>query len=256
MYLSQPVPMSGATTGHLSLITGLWRVRTIHSYTKSRSKNDGNYDFRVEPYSPITSVLMARLSGTIGPVMPIQIEPDSDWPEKKDQYIADIQTWIANGAPDIMGNVREPAYPAPDMVGAGASYLDEWMQRSGGTGPLIMPLSASDIRLYFAFEHDILDPTELQYNKIAFSDNPNDNTGAAELPLEILSTPRLERGFYGLTVEYTHYIDINPLTQFDTEQEQWYFRVYVQDDENPVTEIPTDNGIYYIKSYMSFRWEE
>ena len=69
-------------------------------------KNDGNYSFRVEPYNAQGSILMARLRNMVTPSMPIQIEPDSDWPQKKDQYINNIQTWINNGAPDIMGNVR------------------------------------------------------------------------------------------------------------------------------------------------------
>jgi hypothetical protein len=111
------------------------------------------------------------------------------------------------------------------------------------------------VRLYFAFRHDDLPPQELQYNRIAFSIYPNE-TGAQEIPLQILASPRYERGFYGELVAYTHYIDINPATDFDHEEDQWFFRVYVQDDQNPVTEIPTDNGIYYIKNYMSFRWAE
>ncbi|HLF64798.1 MAG TPA: hypothetical protein VI603_13635 [Saprospiraceae bacterium] len=219
-------------------------------------KNDGNYTYRVEPFKPQASVILARLNNLLTPAMPIQIEPDSDWPEKKDIYIGNIQNWISNGAPDIMGNIRLINYPAPVLLGAGASQADLWMSRDGGTGPLIMPVDASDIRFYFAFRHDVLMPEELQYNRIAFSTNPNAFDGSEEQELHILASPRIERGFYAEFVSYTHYIDINPMTEFDPEQEQWYFRVYVQDDQNPVTEIPTDNGIFYIKSYMSFRWAE
>lgn len=219
-------------------------------------KNNGNYAYRVEPFNPQGSVIMARLNNIIGPAMPIQIEPDSDWPEKKNAYISNIQTWISNGAPDIMGNVRQINYPAPALIGAGAAESDIWMTREGGTGPILMPGSATSVRLYFAFRHDELMPEDLQYNRIVFSANPNETGGAAERDLQILATPRVERGFYGNFVDYTHYIDINPSVEFDPGQAQWYFRVYVQDDQNPVTEIPTDNGIFYIKSYMSFRWAE
>lgn len=219
-------------------------------------KNDGNYSFRVEPYKPQTSVLLARLRNQLTPAMPIQIEPDSDWPEKKAQYISNIETWINNGAPDIMGNVRQVAYPAPVLLGAGASEADQWMARGGETGPLVMPPAASSVRLYFAFRHDILMPQDLQYNRISFSANANSFGSAEQKTLQILASPRYERGFYGDVVAYTHYIDIDPAAEFDAGQEQWYFRVYVQDDQNPVTEIPTDNGIFYIKSYMSFRWAE
>ena len=219
-------------------------------------KNDGNYTYRVHPYNPHKSVILARLKNLITPAMPIQIEPDSDWPQKKDEYISNIQTWIMNGAPDIMGNVRQINYPAPVLLGAGASEGGNWMMRNGGTGPLIMPKDAPSVRLYFAFSHDVLMPQELLYNKIAFTDNANAVDSSTQLSLQLLPAARYERGFYGSVVAYTHYIDINPSTDFDQQQAQWFFRVYVQDDQNPVTEIPTDNGIFYIKSYMSFRWEE
>lgn len=219
-------------------------------------KNDGNYTFRVEPYKPERSVILARLNNLLTPAMPIQIEPDSDWPAKKNEYINNIRTWISNGAPDIMGNVRQVNHPAPVLLGAGASIADQWMTRSGGTGPLLMPPDATDVRLYFAFRHDELMPQELEYNQIIFSANAEDVSGQPEQALQILATPRLERGFYGDIVAYTHYIDIHPQPDFDFNQQQWFFRVYVQDDQNPVTEIPTDNGIYYIKRYMSFRWAE
>jgi len=62
----------------------------------------------------------------------------------------------------------------------------------------------------------------------------------------------VQRGFYGEDVIYTHRVSINPNIDLNPIEDLWYFRVFVQDDVNPVTEIPTDNGIYYIKNYMSF----
>jgi hypothetical protein len=219
-------------------------------------KNDGNYTYRVEPYKPQTSVLMARLKDQLTPAMPFQIEPDSDWPQKKVEYISAIEAWINKGAPDIMGNTRQITYPAPVLLGAAAMHNGTWLPRTGITGPIQMPTDASMARLYFAFRHQYITPLEFQYNRIAFTSNADNVTGQVQQQLQILSTPVYERGFYGDIVAYTHYIDLQPSTAFDQQQQQWYFRVYVQDDQNPVTEIPTDNGIYYIKRYMSFRWAE
>ena len=219
-------------------------------------KNDGNYNFRVEPYSPQTSVLMARLNNLLTPAMPIQVEPDSDWPAKKAQYISNIQTWISNGAPDISGNIRQFNSPVPELIGAGATENDIWMSRSDFTGPIRMPEIASNVRLYFAFHHDNMMPADFQYNRIAFSGDANGFDTVVDFPLQILGAPRIERGFYGDLVPYSHYIDINPALDFDPKEAQWFFRVYVQDDQNPIMEIPNDNGIYYIKDYMSFRWAE
>jgi hypothetical protein len=76
------------------------------------------------------------------------------------------------------------------------------------------------------------------------------------MSLDVMPVSRSERGFYGKLVDYTHRVVFNPQIDLDPTAGQWYFRVYVQDDQNDVTEIPTDNGIYYVKSYMSYVWQE
>ena len=58
---------------------------------------------RVVPGNPDQSMLMYRLTQFLpnsSGIMPLQVEPDSDWNEKKDEYINNIRTWILNGAPD------------------------------------------------------------------------------------------------------------------------------------------------------------
>ena len=219
-------------------------------------KNDGSYSYRVHPFQTDSSVIMARLNDWLSPRMPIQIEPDSDWPEQKETYIENIRTWIEKGAPDITGQVRTRQYPAPTLLGAGAGINGNWVRRFGGTGPLAMPDTTSEAYLYFAFDHDRLPSDRLTYNRVAFSSNPNDFDSVAVRSLEILTNPIIQRGFYGQHVSYTHRVTIEPVADFDTNIEQWYFRVYVKDDQNPITEIPTNEGIYYVKSYMSFRWGE
>ena len=220
-------------------------------------KNDGSYSYRVDPGKPQTSVLLGRLENRLTPPMPIQIEPDSDWPAKQGEYIENIRTWIINGAPDITGVVRTQPYPKPILLGAGVDVSGQWLSRAGGSGPIQMPRDTTDVSLYFSFRHDILPSEDLMYNKVAFSTNPNlfDST-AIVMDLEILPVSRSERGFYGQLVDYTHRVIFNPQLDLDATHGQWYFRVYVQDDRNDVTEIPTDNGIYYIKSYMSYVWQE
>ena len=218
-------------------------------------KNNGDYDYRVLPGDPDGSVIMARLNNIIGPEMPIQIEPDSDWPAKGTEYISNIRNWINSGAPDVAGNIPMENHPAPILLGAGATLMDDWLDRGGGTGPIQVPSQDEELFFYFSFEHDEMNSEELNYNKIAFSSNPNDFSTADLWDLEIMASPRYERGFYGEIERYTHRIKIDPMTDLDPAYTQWYFRVYVQDNVNPITEIPTDNGIYYIKSYMSFKWQ-
>jgi hypothetical protein len=72
-------------------------------------KNDpqGTFSYRVVPGNVAASQLVARLEydidGTSG-VMPLAVEPDSDWPVKRQEYIQHLKDWIAAGAPDPSGN--------------------------------------------------------------------------------------------------------------------------------------------------------
>ena len=215
-------------------------------------KNNGNYDYRVEPFKPDQSVIMARLNNIIGPQMPFTLEPDSDWPAKSSEYIQNIRTWIQNGAKDLSGNSPSELYPAPILLGAGAIVSSNWMQRNGGSGSIRVPENATEVELYFSFNHDFIDSEDLTYNKIAFSENPNNFDSTEMYSMEILPIPLVEEGFYGEDVMYTHKVTINPNGDLDPDVILWFFRVYVQDDMNPVTEIPTNDGIYYVKNYMSF----
>jgi hypothetical protein len=42
--------------------------------------------------------------------------------------------------------------------------------------------------------------------------------------------------------------------QFDTLVEQWFFRINASIDNYPSTTIPNEEGIFYLKNYMSFVW--
>jgi len=66
-------------------------------------KNDavGTFSFRVVPGSVSESQLINRLTvdidGNSG-IMPLSLEPDSDYPENKDLYLDWVRRWINEGA--------------------------------------------------------------------------------------------------------------------------------------------------------------
>lgn len=218
---------------------------------QSPIKNDGNFDYRVHPGNAEQSVIMARLDGRITPWMPFQIEPDSDWGEKSERYIAQIRQWINNGAPDISGTMPSIAKPAPRMLGVAAQSENVWIGRDGTTGPMILEEHHDEVALYFSFGHDSENPETFTHNKITFSENPNDFSDPIQLDLEIIDTPVFTRGFHGNVVPYTHRVLLQPKSLFPGTN-QIYFRASIKDSQNPITEIPTDDGVFYIKSYMSF----
>jgi len=72
-------------------------------------KNDpqNSFEVRVLPGDAAASQLVTRLEKDIDDnsgIMPLIIEPDSDWPEKREEYIQNIKDWIAAGAKDALGN--------------------------------------------------------------------------------------------------------------------------------------------------------
>ena len=66
-------------------------------------KNDpaNSFTFRVVPGDVDASQLVARLTydidGNSG-IMPLALEPDSDYTAKKEEYIQNVKDWIAGGA--------------------------------------------------------------------------------------------------------------------------------------------------------------
>ena len=66
-------------------------------------KNDaaGSYEFRVVPGDTASSQLLARMTRDIdgnSGVMPLALEPDSDYPDNRATYLAWVRRWILEGA--------------------------------------------------------------------------------------------------------------------------------------------------------------
>jgi hypothetical protein len=213
-------------------------------------KNDGTFPFRVTPGQPNQSVIMARLNGTITPLMPFAVEPDSDWPAKKDDYINRIRTWIQNGARDISGASPGSNFIAPRIAGAAASQGGNWLTRTNANGPIRLQTTDTEIELFFAFSHDTADPLQFGHNKIAFATEINEFPSTVEFDLQKLSTPFNYIGYHGVQVRYTHKITINPESLLSN-KDKLFFRTYVSEGSNPVIEIPNEYGIFYLKTYMS-----
>lgn len=74
---------------------------TLVDHPIIKNNPQGAYEVRVKPGNVSQSVLVARLTmdidGNSG-VMPLAVDPDSDWEEKKEMYIQNVKDWIQNGA--------------------------------------------------------------------------------------------------------------------------------------------------------------
>lgn len=219
-------------------------------------KNNGSYQYRVEPYNVQGSVIIGRLEDAISPPMPIQIEPDSDWPEKSAEYIGHIKAWIGNGAPDITGQLPQIDVIPPKAIGL--VFIDhtngDTIRRADQSGPLQLPDSATDVSIYVAFESDTINPMTFTHNVLKISSDITNFDQAMELSLEVLPTPELYLDYSKQMVPYTHRVRINPSTTFNSGASQYFFRTYVEYNGEGITETPNQNAIFFIKNYMSFVW--
>ncbi len=218
-------------------------------------KNDGNFTYRVDPGSASTSVIMARLNNLISPPMPIQLEPESDWFEKGDDYIDDIKTWIENGALDVMGEAPTLSADKIKARGVFAMQKDSIYRRNNNDAPLRLPPDSSQQSyLYFSLEHPTLPASAFSVQEIAFSAGADDFEGRELKDLEYIPTSFEYYGYQGVPVEYHFRVQIHP-EDFEPEQ-RYFFRLYVKDDQNPLQELPGDQALYHIKNYFSIEWIE
>lgn len=237
-----------------------------HPIIKNNNQND--YEYRVLPNNADQSVLYARLLSDLNgislfddnsQVMPltadIAYDPDQvhEWHIDKEIHIENIKKWINNGALDAAGN--NPILPnnKPEMQGVAAfiSGTNTLLPRDGTRGTILIPNGTNSIDIWFSIIDDNLDPTELTYNKIKFCDNLFDFDQEQEINLIVNNTPILEVGYYvSQTVEYYHKItyDISSLNSGD----ERFFKIYVQDDVNEITEIPNNGSSYQIIRHFTF----
>lgn len=103
-----------------------------------KNNQAGAFQFRVLPGNANASVLHERvvrdIDGISG-IMPLSVDPSSDWPAKKTEYIAAIVAWINAGAHDMFGNPPT----------------------NGPVNPRIGGWQKSDNRLLLAFQNVVAD---------------------------------------------------------------------------------------------------
>lgn len=214
-------------------------------------KNDGSLTYRVDPGSPNTSAILNRMSGTIQPPMPIEIEPDGDWLEKEEEYMENVRNWIENGALDLAGNSPEPDVVKPSLVGAVAMFDGEVLGREDGYGSIRVPDSVDVFELYLSFD-TLNNPEFFTNNELAFGNgNVDEFQEVISIEMEVMPWPIFQFGLYGILTQFTHRVEID-LNGLQLLEDSYYMRARVQDGTQPITEIPANDGLYFIKEYMSF----
>lgn len=144
------------------------------------------FDFRVAPGDPAASWLMQRLTEDVpntSGMMPLSLEPGSDWPANRLGYLAAIEAWIAEGAPDLNGNLPVAANLAPQVSGFGgfpAGNLQDPYFRDPDAN-YRLEVEAAPIDLWFAVSDDSTAVEDLEL-ALRVAESLPDLDGAVGLP--------------------------------------------------------------------------
>ena len=246
----------GAFEPDFRTIESSYNTLVYHPVIKNDNVN--TYEFRVKPSNSDKSVLYKRLiediDGISG-IMPLSAEynPEHYWLDHKEEYIQNIKDWIDNGAKDMFGNLPLQPNNIPEMRGAIAFVTGQniALPREMPRGTIYVPSSANSIDLWFSVQDDVLATNELSYNKIKFSTNLFNFENSPEFPLEVIMPPKNETGYYvSATDDFYHKytLDMSTFTIGDIV----FIKIYVKDDVNPVTEIPSSGSDYNIVKHFTF----
>jgi hypothetical protein len=207
---------------------------------------------RVTPGNSETSMIIRRLkidlNGNSG-TMPLVTEPGTDWFDKKDEYIDNIETWINNGALNQLGDSSTSQNFPVQLVGVNAMVGGQIASRSGTYNPIQVPKSSS-VEIWLAFKDDGLPNSSLSKATINYSLESHTFDSTKRIPLQYVSSPVTAMGYYGEDVAH-YYKAMVPLSTFNSLDVIW-LRSTISDGVND-SELPNDNSIFRAKQYTTIR---
>jgi hypothetical protein len=212
-------------------------------------------DFLVTPGNHANSILIDRLTTFVANTsgqMPLEILPESDYSDKKDEYIQDIKDWINDGAKDVFGNSAITINLRPQLNGF---YITETGNTSifirNVKGVIKVPASATNIDLYFAISDKETSANALTINKLLCSISRDDFSQAAEYAMNIIPVIN-EIGYLGLNTEYYHKVSISNIDLLWPIDQRVFIKTIVNDGTNPDSDLPGLNTLEHLKNFYSF----
>ena len=240
-------------------ISSAYNTLVLHRVIQN--DDQGTYQYRVKPGDPTNSLLYVRLTTNIpvnaSGMMPLSVDAESDWFEKKEEYIEMIKSWIEAGAPDMFGNLPTAGNLEPQVKGLlvfEQGKTDVPFAKAAGQGltPIGVP-GNRPIDIWLAVEDDKTDHLLLKVNQLKLSRDLQDFSNAEVINLNKNSTISAE-GFDGETVLFTHKATVH--LSSDTIGSYVYLRSYFQDeDQTEPSEIPNSGSNNLTKSRFTLKVE-
>ena len=215
----------------------------------------GTFTYRVQPGSATASVLLERLINDIdgqSGIMPLALDPGSDWNQKKAQYIQNIQTWINNGARDVFGNSPQANSLPPQLQGMFISTAGNTnpLPRNVQSGSVVIPTGTPQVDVYFSCTDDQFSAEQLGTLLLRVSSSINQFEGVEPQGITLVS-PISQLAYNGEPAEYRFKATIN-LAGLSPLQAH-FIRLYLSDENPEITEVPSAASAEYIKRYYSFQ---
>lgn len=225
-----------------------------HDIIKQNPSNILTY--RVEPGNANQSAIIERLTVDIGGnsgIMPLVVEPGSDWNDSSQIYIQYIKDWINDGAKDIFGIPSTSTNFKPQISGC--------IIAESGTSNILtrdikgfakVPANVNAIDILIAVEDIETALSNFDSVAIQTSLSPVDfslsNTQAFTMV-----TPVNLPGYLGQNVDYQFRLTINNLNSLWTTGDVIFMNYLLDDGDNGLVELPGISSMDYLKNYYSFK---
>ena len=228
----------------------------INRLSTNTDPTNSQFNLRVVQGDAAKSMLLHRLSvfipGSQG-IMPLTIDPGSDWTAKKNEYIQNISNWINAGAKDQFGNTANSIDFIPQIGGliAFADGSSTPLTRNG-YNPLVVPSGTNSLKIWVAYTDDKTPVNQFAGTKINFSLNPNayDSTKVQNMVLE--PNPFNAKGVAGSNLDYWHSITIN-VADIGTSGDVVWVRTETSDKVNPKVFIPSSSTSFNFVKHFALR---
>jgi hypothetical protein len=218
----------------------------------------GTYQYRVKPGSLSESIMWLRLNEDIdgiSGIMPLDAfyDPESEWNQHKSEHLANISTWIMNGALDMFGNAPSTNDQQPGISGIYAEADGNPCEISDRIG---VPLGSQNVDVWFAINDFETSPANFTYTNVKMSGRIDQfDTIATSYNLQLLGTAEMHENFLGDQDDFQHKFSFNASSFPADLDTTYYLRVYLKDPVQPdTTEIPQDGSMLYIKKYFSWKF--
>lgn len=218
----------------------------------------GLYSYRVIPGNADQSMLIIRmiedLNGNSG-IMPLSIDPGSDWHTKKNEHIQAIKNWINDGAKDVFGNALKPVDIPPILKGFAVTRAGETipLNRSGNRfSAVAIPSNVNEIDIWFSIEDDNTMLQDLTGNYVKYSINLPFIDDAPNQNLNIVSNGPIFLGLDNQPIKFTHKLTLVKNDIGNSKDVIW-FKAFVGDGINPISEIPSNSSLFQLKTYCAIR---